>query len=251
MNLKDRRIIITGAARGLGRNMALTLAESGARLGLIDLDDKGLEQTLAELPGSGHAATAANVADESSVVAAFEHLQQSLGGIDALINNAGITRDGLLVKSKDGEILSKMSLEQWQKVIDVNLTGVFLCGREAAARMISDGHGGVIINISSISRAGNFGQSNYSAAKAGVAAMTVTWARELSRHGIRTASVSPGFTRTELVAAMPEKAIERIVGQIPAERLAEPDEISRTIRFILENDYVNGRDFAIDGGLRL
>jgi len=251
MELNQSRIIITGGARGLGRAMAENLAGAGARVGLIDLDGDALAQAVGELPGAGHDWTVADVADEAAVAAAFDRFAESLGGIDALINNAGITRDGLLVKARDGKIESRMSLQQWKQVLDVNLTGVFLCGREAATRMIENETRGVIINIASISKAGNFGQSNYSAAKAGVAAMAVTWAGELARYGIRAVSVSPGFTHTELVAAMPQKAIDRITSRIPAGRLAEPAEIAATIRFVLENDYVNGRDFAVDGGLRL
>ena len=250
MKLAESRILITGGARGLGLAMARELASAGARIGLLDLDPGALEQALAQLPGQGHASAEANVADEEAVVTAFDRLEPALGGIDVLINNAGITRDALLVKARDGEVSDRMSLDQWRAVVDVNLTGVFLCGREAATRMIQRG-GGVIINISSISRHGNFGQSNYAAAKAGVAAMTVTWARELARHGIRAASISPGFASTELVAQMPEKAIDRITAQIPLRRLAQPAEIAHAARFIIENDYISGRDFAIDGGLRL
>ncbi|TVQ38569.1 MAG: SDR family oxidoreductase [Wenzhouxiangella sp.] len=251
MQIENARIIITGAARGLGLAMARHLAAAGARIGLIDIDEESLAAAKATLPGNGHCSRVANVANEAQIDQAFDELVTDLDGIDAVVNNAGITRDGLLVKVKDGEIVERLSLDKWQQVMDVNLTGVFLCGRAAAAHMIRTGKGGVIINIASISKAGNFGQSNYSAAKAGVAAMAVTWAKELARYGIRTASVSPGFTRTELVAGMPEKAIERITAQIPANRLGEPEEIAATIRFIIENDYVSGRDFAIDGALRL
>jgi 3-oxoacyl-[acyl-carrier protein] reductase len=251
MNIENSSVVITGAARGLGLATARDLAAAGARLGLIDLDREALDRALADLPGHGHHGRTANVADEAEVDEVFAELDQALGGIDAVINNAGITRDGLLVKVKDGEVVDRMSLDKWQQVIDVNLTGVFLCGRAAASRMAERGNGGVIINIASISKAGNFGQTNYSATKAGVAAMAVTWARELSRYGIRAASVSPGFTRTELVASMPQKAIDRITDQIPADRLGEPAEMAATIRFILENDYINGRDFQVDGGLRL
>ena len=251
MQLDDKHVVITGAARGLGLAMAQELAAAGARIGLIDLDEHALADAAAALPGDGHVTVAASVADEQAVEAAFDRLDADLGGIDGLINNAGITRDGLLVKARDGEVVERMSLAQWRQVVDVNLTGVFLCGREAASRMVAGGRQGVIVNISSISRAGNFGQSNYAAAKAGVAAMTVTWAKELARHGIRVASISPGFTATELVAAMPDKAVDRITGQIPLGRLAEPDEIARAARFIFENDYFSGRDLAIDGALRL
>ncbi|MFU8831406.1 MAG: SDR family oxidoreductase [Wenzhouxiangella sp.] len=251
MKLDNSSIVITGAARGLGLATATCLARAGARVGLIDIDAETLERARASLPDNGHCAVVANVADETEVERAFDQLEQAMGGINGLVNNAGITRDGLLVKYRDGEVQDRMSLEQWQQVLDVNLTGVFLCGREAATRMIKAGNGGVIINISSISKTGNFGQSNYAASKAGVAAMAVTWSKELARHGIRAASVSPGFTRTELVAAMPAKAIERITSQIPSGRLAEPAEIADTIRFIIENDYVSGRDFAVDGALKL
>ena len=120
------------------------------------------------------------------------------------------------MKAKDGEVTGKLSLEQWQAVIDVNLTGVFLCGREAAERMIRGGNGGCIINISSLSRAGNFGQSNYSAAKAGVAALTVVWAKELARHEIRVNAIAPGFIKTEMVASMKPEILEKMAASIPA-----------------------------------
>lgn len=251
MKIENTGIVITGAARGLGLQMARDLAEAGARIGLIDLDPEALEQARESLSGKGHIIAPASVADEAAVTAAFDALESGLGRIDGLVNNAGITRDGLLIKARDGEVTERMSLEQWQQVVDVNLTGVFLCAREAATRMVRGGNAGVIINISSISRHGNFGQSNYAATKAGVAAMAVTWAKELARYGIRVASISPGFTATEMVMKMPEKAIERITAQIPLGRLAEPSEMAQTVRFIFENNYVSGRDFAIDGGLRL
>ncbi len=251
MKLDDTIVAITGAARGLGAAMARQLAEEGARIALIDLQSDLLFETAESLPGSGHHAVVASVADEQQVEAAFAEIEARLGPIDVLINNAGITRDGLLVKARDGEIQERMSLEQWQQVIDVNLTGVFLCGRAAAEQMIRAGKGGVIINISSISKGGNFGQTNYTASKAGNAAMTVTWAKELARYGIRTASISPGFTATEMVSAMPESALNKISAGIPLKRLAKPDEIAAAVQFIIGNDYINGRDFAVDGGLRL
>jgi 3-oxoacyl-[acyl-carrier protein] reductase len=181
----------------------------------------------------------------------FEKVTADFGRLDAVINNAGITRDGLLVKAKEGRVTGKMSLEDWNSVINVDLRGVFLCAREAAVRMIEGGNGGVIINISSISRAGNIGQTNYSAAKAGVAAMTVTWANELSRHGIRVAAIAPGFSDTKMVANIPEKILDRIVARIPLRRLAKPEEIGHTAVYILENEYFNGRVLEVDGGLRI
>jgi len=173
-----------------------------------------------------------------------------LGGLHGLVNNAGILRDGLMVKAKDGEI-SKMSLQHWQAVIDVNLTGVFLCGREAAVKMIESGEGGCIINISSISRAGNMGQSNYSAAKAGVASMAVVWAKELARYNIRANAIAPGFIATEMTAGMKPEALEKMTAGIPAKRMGQPDEIAHTVAYLMENDYVSGRIVEVDGGLRL
>ncbi len=143
-----------------------------------------------------------------------------------------------------------VGLAEWQAVIDVNLTGVFLCGREAAAKFIELGSEGVIVNISSISRAGNMGQTNYSAAKAGVATLTVTWAKELARYGIRTAAIAPGFIATKMVASMKPESLAKMEAQIPLGRLGTPNEIAHTVAFIFENDYVTGRVFEIDGGIR-
>jgi len=253
MDLKTKTVVITGAARGLGAAMASRLAAHGGNLALVDLDAESLTDTAATCSTAGATVRSygANVADEASVVALFDQVAGDFGGVDGLINNAGITRDGLLVKYRDGELISEMSLSDWQAVIDVNLTGVFLCGREAAKRMINGSSGGVIVNISSISRAGNMGQTNYSASKAGVQAMAVTWAKELARYGIRVAAIAPGFINTEMVAAMKEAAREKLTAGIPLRRTGEPDEIARTVEFIFENDYISGRCIEVDGALRL
>lgn len=253
MDLKSKTIVITGAARGLGAAMAKRLAPHGCNLALVDLEADTISATAraAEAAGAQVKAYGANVAEEEDVVRLFDAVVSDFGGVDGLVNNAGITRDALMLKYKDGEFVSKMSLKEWQQVIDVNLTGVFLCGREAAQRMIECGSKGAIINISSISRAGNMGQTNYSAAKAGVQAMAVTWAKELSRYGIRAAAVAPGFINTEMVASMKEAAREKLTAGIPLRRMGEPDEIAATVEFIFQNDYVTGRCFDIDGGLRL
>jgi 3-oxoacyl-[acyl-carrier protein] reductase len=254
MDLKQKTIVITGAARGLGAAMARRLARQQPTLALVDMSTDSLADTASacQTLGAEVRSYAANVAKEADVIALFDRIVADCGGVDALVNNAGITRDALLLKfDKDNKLAAKMTLEQWQSVIDVNLTGVFLCGREAAQRMVEGGRKGCIINISSISRAGNMGQSNYSAAKAGVAAMAVTWAKELARFGIRAAAVAPGFINTEMVAAMKPEAREKIVAGIPLRRMGEPDEIAHTVEFILQNDYVSGRVFEIDGALRL
>jgi len=253
MDLKDKTIVITGAARGLGAAMARRLAPHRPKLALVDLKAEDLATCAAACKtlGADVRCYGSNVAKEADVIGLFDQVVADCGAVHALVNNAGITRDALLVKFKDGKLVSKMTIEQWQAVMDVNLTGVFLCGREAAERMIAGGNPGVIINISSISRAGNAGQTNYSAAKAGVAAMTVTWAKELARHGIRAASIAPGFINTEMVAGMKPEAREKLTSGIPLRRMGEPDEIARTVEFILQNDYVSGRCFDIDGALRL
>lgn len=253
MEIKGKTVLITGAGRGLGAAMALDLAERGASLALLDLAGPELEAVGAKCAALGAAARSyvANVADEGQVSGAFDAAVTDFGRLDCVIANAGILRDGLLVKVKDGEVVGKLALAQWQAVIDVNLTGVFLCGREAAERMVRLGNGGCIINISSLSRAGNFGQSNYSAAKAGVAALTVVWAKELARHRIRVNAIAPGFIKTEMVASMKPEVLEKMAAGIPVQRLGEPAEIARTVAFILENDYVNGRVIEVDGGQRL
>lgn len=252
MDLKNKVIAITGGAQGLGFAMAKGIAERGARLALIDVNAESLDQAAQGLRESGAevATFAANVADEASVIAAFDGIIEQFGTLQGLVNNAGITRDGLMLKVKDGEVTDRMSLAQWQMVIDVNLTGVFLCGREAATRMIQANSEGVIINISSISRAGNFGQTNYSATKAGVAAMAVTWAKELARHNIRTGAIAPGFMATEMVASMKPEALEKMASGIPLKRLGDPAEIAQMAVAIFENDYISGRVFEVDGGLR-
>jgi len=253
MQIKDKVVAVTGGARGIGRAIAEAFAARGARIALIDLVPADLEAARTALAATGADVRvhAANVAREADVVAALDGVVADFGRLDVLVNNAGIIKDALLVKVKDGAVVGKMTLEQWQAVIDVNLTGVFLCGREAAERMIRLGQGGVIINIASISKAGNAGQSNYSAAKAGVTAMAVTWARELARYGIRAASIAPGFTRTDILSSMPPEMLAKVTAPVPLRRLGEPAEIAAAAVFIAENDYFTGRSIDLDGGLRL
>jgi 3-oxoacyl-[acyl-carrier protein] reductase len=253
MDLEAKVIAITGAAQGLGLCMAKNLAAAGAAIALVDLDREKLDAAVTELEAAGGRARAytVNVADEAQVEKLFSDIGRDFGALNGVITNAGVLRDGLLVKAKNGEVASKMSLAAWQTVIDVNLTGVFLCAREAAAKMIELGCEGVILNISSVSRAGNMGQSNYSAAKAGVAAMTVVWARELARFGIRCMGIAPGFIATEMVASMKPEALDKMTAAIPLRRLGTPDEIAATARFIFENDYLTGRIIETDGGIRL
>ena len=253
MDLENKVIVVTGAARGLGAAMAKRLATHRTKLGLIDLEESSLETTAAACKEAGAeiATYGADVSREDEVVAVFDQVVADLGSLHGLINNAGITRDALLVKFKEGELVSQMSLEQWQAVVDVNLTGTFLCGREAARHMIELGNEGVIINISSISRAGNMGQTNYSATKAGVQAMAVAWGKELARNGIRAAFIAPGFINTEMVAGMKQEARDKLTAGIPLKRIGEPDQVAQAAEFIFLNDYFSGRGIELDGALRM
>jgi 3-oxoacyl-[acyl-carrier protein] reductase len=253
MKIKDKTIVITGAGRGIGRALALRFAGQGANIALLDLNAADLAAATQQCTGLGVRAKAytVDVSREADIAAALDAVVSDFGSLDVIINNAGIVKDALLIKVKDGEVVGKMSLEQWRAVIDVNLTGVFLCAREAAERMIKLAKGGVIINISSISRHGNAGQSNYSAAKSGVASMAVVWAKELARYGIRVGSIAPGFTHTDILASMKPEVLEKVIAPVPLKRLGQPDEIAHAAQFIIENDFFTGRCLDLDGGLRL
>lgn len=253
MDLNEKNIVVTGGGQGLGLAMALEFAKAGANLSLIDINEAPLKEAVSQCEALGVKATSyiCNVSKEDEVIAVFDEIEKDHELIHGLINNAGILRDGLLIKVKDGEIQKRMSLGEWQAVIDVNLTGVFLCGREAATKMIENQVPGCIINISSISKSGNAGQTNYSAAKAGVSAMATVWAKELARYGIRSAAIAPGFIATEMVAGMKPEALEKMSSGIPLKRLGEPSEVAHAARFIMENDYLSGRVVELDAALRL
>lgn len=244
MQVKSKTVVITGAGRGIGRSMANAFAARGANVALLDLNGADLALTGSQCIAHGVAARwyIADVSSEDQVIAALDRVVSDFGSLDVMVNNAGILKDAYLLK---------MTLQQWHEVINVNLTGVFLCAREAAARMVKLARGGVIVNISSISRHGNSGQTNYSAAKAGVVSMTVVWAKELARYGIRVGAIAPGFTRTDILAAMKPEILQSMTAPVPLQRMAEPQEIAQAALFIVENDYFSGRCLDLDGGLRL
>jgi 3-oxoacyl-[acyl-carrier protein] reductase len=245
MIIEGKHCVVTGAGRGLGRQIACDLASRGAFVHACDISDEALQHLKDADTNKTMTFHVCNVTDEASVKSMLGELTE----VDVLVNNAGITRDGLFVKVKEG-ITTTMSLDNFRNVLEVNLVGVFICAREAAAKMANN-NGGVIINISSVSRAGNLGQTNYSAAKAGVDAMTVTWSKELARYNIRCAAIAPGYINTEMVRAIKPEVLDKITSQVPLKRLGEMNEISKTVQFIIENDFVNGKVLEIDGGLRI
>ncbi|MGF1681549.1 SDR family oxidoreductase [Photobacterium minamisatsumaniensis] len=252
MDLKQCTIAITGAGQGLGQMMAISLAQAGADLALIDLNEEGLKQTQQQCQMlSAKAFTyTADVTNESQVETVFSSIIGDFGQLNGLVNNAGILNDGMLIKVKDGQ-LTKMPLEQFNVVMNVNTTGTFLCGREAAAAMVNSDSRGVIINISSVARAGNIGQTNYAASKAAVATMAVCWAKELAKYGIRAAAIAPGVVDTAMADQLKPEAVERLKKMIPVGRIGEAKEIAHAVKYIFENDYFTGRILEVDGGMRM
>ncbi|GAA0857317.1 SDR family oxidoreductase [Aliiglaciecola litoralis] len=253
MELKNKVVVITGAAQGLGLAMANTFAQAGAHIALIDMQDEAVKNAAKSISELGVTAKgyALNVTDEEAVETVFSQIAADFGQINGLINSAGIMRDGMLLKVKEGKVVDKMSKQQFQSVLDVNVTGTFLCAREAAAHMIETQSEGVIINLSSVSRAGNMGQTNYSASKSAVSTMTVSWAKELARHNIRTGCIAPGLVNTAMAAQMRPEMLQRFLSTVPAGRLAEVDELGHAAKFIFENDYYTGRTLELDGGTRV
>lgn len=255
MNLQDLKIIVTGGASGMGRTFAVELARAGAQVTIADLDEDKMNETVAAaegLPGAIHAIRC-NVAEEDDVVALVRGAAKAMGGLNGLVNNAGIFRDGLLVKKdrETGEV-KKMSLKNWNAVIAVDLTGPFLCTREFAAHVVETGtKPAVVVNISSVARHGNQGQTNYSAAKAGLVADTKLWAEELARYGIRVGAVAPGFVDTPILQGMRPEVLEGMLKSVPLRRAADPKEIFQAVRFIIECDYFTGRCIDVDGGIKI
>jgi len=252
MELKNKTVVITGAGRGLGRAMAQAFAAAGANIALLDLREADCADAQAACSALGVQAQsfACNVSDEHQVSDVMAAVVQRFQRLDVLVNNAGIVRDALLVKVKEGEVVGKMSLEHWNAVINTNLTGVFLCAREATEHMIRLKNGGLLLSISSISRAGNNGQTNYAAAKAGVVAMTTTWAKELARYGIRAAAIAPGFCATDILNSMAPEILAKVTAPVPLKRLGLPEEIADAALFIARNEFYTGRVLELDGGLR-
>jgi 3-oxoacyl-[acyl-carrier protein] reductase len=248
MRLKDRVCLITGGAAGIGKAVAQRFAEEGAHVCICDLDEEGGNTVAKDIGGTFHKV---NVADRTEVQAWVESIYEQHNRIDVLINNAGVLRDGLLVKVKDGELVKQMPEGEFDLVIDVNLKGSFNCAQAVAPFMIQQ-KGGVILNATSIvGLDGNFGQTNYVASKAGVIGMTKVWARELGRHQVRVNAIAPGFTLTEMVQQMPEKALEGMVARTPLGRMGQPIDIANAYLFLASDEasFISGVTLRVDGGI--
>jgi len=250
MRLKDKVCIVTGGAAGIGRATAERFAEEGATviLGYVN-EEQG--QAAAEAIGPAAAFVRVNVADRQAVGEFVDDVVAKYGRINVLVNNAGVLRDGTLVKVKDGVLVKQMSEADFDLVIAVNLKGVFNCTQAVAPHMIRQ-RSGVILNASSIvGLDGNFGQTNYVATKSAVIGMTKVWARELGRSGIRVNAVAPGFTATEMVAAMPENILDGMRGRTPLGRLGEPRDIANAYLILASDEasFITGEVLRVDGGI--
>ena len=250
MRLKDKVALITGGAAGIGKATALRFAEEGAQVVICDVDQKAGEMTLPEL-GAEAAFFRVDVTDRESVGEWIESVLHNYGRIDILINNAGIVRDSLLVKIKDGALVRQMPENDFDLVVAINLKGVFNCTQAVVPAMIRQG-GGVLLNATSIVGIdGNMGQTNYIATKAGVIGMTKAWARELGRHNIRVNAVAPGFTATEILTSMPDKVLEGMKARTPLGRLGQPQDIANAYLFLASDEasFISGDVLRVDGGI--
>jgi len=250
MRLKDKVALITGGAAGIGKATAQLFAKEGAKVVICDVDEERGQALAAELGGEC-SFYKVNVADRQAVQEWVDDVVEKYGRIDVLINNAGVLRDALLVKVKEGELVSEMSEENFDLVISVNLKGVFNCSQAVAPVMIRQREGAIINATSIVGLDGNFGQTNYVATKAGVVGMTKVWARELGRHNIRVNAIAPGFVLTEMVKQMPERILDNMKQHTPLRRLGQPLDIANGYLYLASDDatYVSGTVLRIDGGI--
>jgi len=247
MDLNQLKVIVTGGASGLGEHFAMQLLAAGAQVAVGDVNEEGL----AALPDGIHRRKL-NVADQDEIATFVPWAAKQMGGLNGLLNNAGIIRDGLWVgKSRQTGEIRRMSRQDWDMVIAVNLTGASFMVQEVVAHMVERGEPGVIVNISSVARHGNRGQTNYVAAKAALAANTRTWMKEFAPFGIRVAAVAPGAVETPMTAGMNQKALDMIRASIPLGRMAQPEDIWRAVKFIFDCDYFTGETIDVHGGAAL
>jgi len=244
MRLLDKVAIITGGARGIGEATAKKFVKEGAKVVIADINQEDIERTVNEIKAMGGEITGVivDVTSRESVDKMINDTVEKYGRIDVLVNNAGITMDSTLIK---------MTEDQWDKVIDVNLKGVFNCG-QAAAKVMAEQGSGVILNASSVVGIhGNFGQTNYAATKWGVIGMTKTWAKELGRKGVRSNAVAPGFILTPMVQKMPEDVLEIMKNKAPLRRLGEPEDIANAYAFLASDEakFITGSVLEVTGGV--
>jgi 3-oxoacyl-[acyl-carrier protein] reductase len=246
MRLKDKVSIITGGGQGIGQATAIKFGREGARVVVCDINQKAVDETVAQITEAGGQAIGfhVDVTSKASIATMVEGVRAKWGRVDVLVNNAGIVQDAQFKKMTD---------EQWERVIDVNLKGVFNCTKAVVDVMLEQ-NSGCILNASSIVGIyGNFGQTNYAATKFGVIGMVKTWARELGRKGIRANAVCPGFVATPILKAMPDKVIKMMEDRVPLGRLAEPEEIAATYAFLASDEasYINGAVIEVSGGVTI
>jgi 3-oxoacyl-[acyl-carrier protein] reductase len=243
LEMKNKIVIVTGGAKGIGRETALLFANNGDLVVIWDIDDNNAQKTI-ELAGKNVEYQHVDTTNYDEVSAATELLVKKHGKIDVLINNAGITADSTL---------KKMTTDQFRKVLDVNLTGVFNCGKAVSLKMMENNFGRIINTSSVVAHYGNFGQSNYVATKAGLIGMTKTWAKELGRYNITVNAVAPGFIETEMILTVPEKILDSLRGKSPLNRLGKPKEIADAYFFLASEKagFITGAVLNVDGGLSL
>lgn len=253
MRFENKVVIVTGGANGIGRATVEKFASEGATVAIWDLTDDAGKALAEALNNDGKTAVyqSVNVTDSEAVAAAVAEVVETFGRVDVLVNNAGIVRDGQLIKYKDGAVQKVMTDDQFDAVINVNLKGVFVCTRAVVPQMIEQKSGRILNASSVVGLYGNFGQTNYVATKAGVIGMTQTWARELGRYGITVNAVAPGFIQTDMIQSVPEKVIERMVGQTPVGRLGKPEDIANAYAFLASDEaaFISGHVLSVDGGM--
>ncbi len=240
--LSGKTAIITGGARGIGKATALRFIEEDAAVAVWDVNEEAGQELVSTVKSNNIKFYKVNIADIDAVITATEEVNKDFGSIDILVNNAGITRDASL---------KKMSHEQWQQVIDVNLTGVFNCTKAVYPFMAERGSGRILNAASVVAHNGNYGQTNYVAAKAGVIGMTKVWAREFGAKGITVNAVAPGFIKTEMVKTVPDKILEGVVAKTPLARMGEPKDIANAYVFLASDEatFITGIVLNVDGGL--
>jgi len=250
MRMKDKVVLVTGGASGIGKATALRFDEEGAKVVTCDVDQAVGQETV-QLLGAQASFYKVDVTSRTDVQAWIDAVVSRYSRIDVIVNNAGILRDGQLIKFKDGQLVGQMAETDFDLVISVNLKGVFNCTQAVAPVMAKQGSGVILNATSVVGLDGNFGQTNYVATKSGVIGMTKVWSRELGKFGIRVNAVAPGFTATEMVTAMPEKILNGMKARTPLGRLGEPRDIANAYLFLASDEasFITGETLRVDGGI--